>query len=296
MISKKDIKKHCSEEQISYLERKIRGGINNQKGNAFEFKFSISKICELSSLYFRHTLNSKICSQATAFIDDLYIRVEKQTDGIFYQIKDIQQLTWNGGKNSLEEDCKLQIDLNEKLKLSDWRIEIILSDINLSQSLENTNPFKSLGKPVSVKHFPIYPNLDLYINEHHFRNGLSDLSAKVNPDQSDLNHVLTLIAGVWVKESRRCLTFVQFLGELKKSRHNLIRGNNYIVKRKSFIRILNSITGFSFDTSRGYFNWTYRNADSGSLVFSCSSPQFKKFVNNVIKLNPKNFEELESLL
>jgi hypothetical protein len=64
--------------------------------------------------------------------------------------------------------------------------------------------------------------------------------------------------------------------------------------------ILQSIDGFTYELSKGFFHWQYQVGTvvymDGTYPFSLDSEEFQKFQKLIMQLNPNAFDELENLL
>ena len=96
-----------------YLANKHRGGLNNSKVNSYENIFAIYKIASLLKDY-QNTQETVISAQIEdAFVDDLFLSLP-QDKYEFYQIKNVQSLTWQSGSSQ-----SLQYDFNRQKELMD---------------------------------------------------------------------------------------------------------------------------------------------------------------------------------
>jgi hypothetical protein len=283
-----------AELQFTYLENKHRGGINNQKGNSYETFFTIYQIAKLFNERVNHE-TTFFTVQAFSFIDDLIIEVQSEHLNKFFQIKDIQALTWAGGDHPLQDDFENQYNIclqnNQEAELY-----LTLSRFELCERLRAQLPGR-ISQFTTVIHFnsALSINSLLRVNEE-FRDQLVEMCAISNPSSDTLDALGTIILGAWDATDKTRVSMKTLLENCYHQSPNYIKGlaDRLSVRLDNF---LSSVSGFTFEIEQGYLQWNYNNTDKGILQFAIGTQKFLQWENDVINTGPGiDFELLEPFL
>ena len=292
MFAGKNIDEVIDSEDMKYLNNKYQGGENNRKGNEYEFKYCMIKIYEAGEKYFNEGLDYTVYYQPKCFVDDLifYHKTEKADS---YQIKDVLSLGWNTGKHTLKEDFEKQYKLCVKLGFPEDGIKtyIVVSREEISKSLKDDIP-NEIEDYSEVEHFE---NKELYEYRDQYREQISILTATKNPEDDDLDYIQKIIYGTWINlGNNKKIKFSEFYAVMKTTKDFIIRSEPFKLPEE-ISKMLLSIEGFSFDTSRGHFNWWFYGG-FGNETGIIHKENLEVFYKLAKLEKPRTFEELEGLL
>ena len=272
-----------------YLANKHRGGLNNSKGNSYENIFAIYKIASLLKDY-QNTQETVISAQIEdAFVDDLFLSLP-QDKYEFYQIKNVQSLTWQSGSSQ-----SLQYDFNRQKELMDaknasYELFLIYSDSNSNVS----NVPHPISQCTRTIFFPYYTSLNRLLWEYNdFKSVISNIAANRDATVDELLGLATILMGVWDASDKTNLSLVQYIQKIKDLP---LTGNTFIFVEELIINpkaivIYNKIPNFTHWIVGNAFYWSYKN-----MKGSINKGSYLSFEMLVIANKPQNFTDLESLM
>jgi len=297
MISIEDLEKVYGQaggqNRFKYLRNKNTGGRNNSKGNTFENFYAVFKIAQLINDNLAG--QARISSQLSCFVDDLIIERLDKNMAQFYQIKDVDRLTWRSGSSfKIEDDFAMQKAVGDEITLG-TKTYLVVSKKDVQKNLKKNFP-ASISHHTEIVFFPAAPTINhmLQVNPG-FRSILVDICAINNPNSDKLEAIAAIILGVWDGGSKE-----------KVSVEDIVNGcflmNPNFLKRhagqllKNIESIFMSVKGFSYKVEHGFISWNYLLTDSGVFQHPIGSPQFIQWENDIMKLTITTFDELEPYL
>lgn len=282
-------------EYLQYLKNKNRGGTANEKGNTFENFYTVYKIVELlGSVEEKEVDFIFFSAQELNFVDDLIIRNTIEKTNEHYQLKNTGKVFWGEGMRSISDDFCKQNDFNAEIKKK-CKCYLVVSDEGLMLKLQSELPEK-INAFTYVNYFPYEDSINKLLKKsNEFVEGLKKL-CPVN-DMDKLEALAVNIIGVWFSSNK-----TEF--KLKDIYDKIINGSSVYLKPlftnysidNDVKLILDKINKFEYSIDNGFFQWSYNGMDEGMLGYSCSSEKFKKFEALIKSSNPKDFENLETLL
>jgi len=282
---------------VRYAANKHRGGSNGKKGSRYEDVFIGYKVAEIVASHVDNPAPRwpSVAGQTEEFVDDALVRHQ---DGVqYFQLKNVQNITWTGGDHPLETDFSLQYRLACFQGNPSPTTTLVVPDQALQAKLQATMPVAILGYS-SVQFFPYSETLNRLVLENPSLHGaLGTLS------RSRVPHIDELVGVLWV------LTMAgnDFAGEVSveeilhaAARHvpNQLRTSGItapVVLRTAFVEILDRIAGLKYDATQGFFSWDAFGM-SEIFDFDCATPQFEDFQKLIEQENPTTFERFEELL
>jgi hypothetical protein len=278
-------------EDRTYLENKHRGGINNTKGNSYEAFYAVYKIALLLRLYPKNYEDIILSSQIQyAFVDDLLINhYYGKLD--YYQLKNNQDLTWQSGStHTLEYDFKRQKEeMEENSKI--FSLFLVYSDENSNV----TSIPESISDCTQTEYFPYFSDLNRLLMESSvFKNAIFQISAYPFPQIDKLFSLASMLLGVWEsldKENVPLSKIVQKIKDYPLSGNNFIFDESFEIDKEA-MAIFNKISDFTYMNIGAAFYWKYKEKDNGEI----NKASYLSFEREVLKHQPTNFDELESLM
>jgi hypothetical protein len=305
MYSEDQLAQVLSQEVFSYLRNKHRGGINNQKGNTYENFFAIYQIALLAPEAIAQTANIYILSQIPAFVDDLIIDRGADSTLQHYQIKETQSLSWGTDTSQVKiaYDFRLQFDLNTQALNRTSEIFLVTSSDHVANELTASIP-NDLRSYSSVIFFPYRSTLNALLQiSNDLKNAIAYLTAFESPTQDKIECVASVLLGAWVSSDTSQTTVLEILQKARNCQPSFIRSlslDKSFALASKVVFILQSIDGFTYELSKGFFHWQYQVGTvvymDGTYPFSLDSEDFQKFQKLIMQLEPNSFDELENLL
>lgn len=285
-------------EHVSYLANKVRGGDSGRKGTRYEDFFAASKVAELSSAKLAGAAEwPRVQEQVEAFVDDLLIKTASSTK--YFQLKNVQSIGWTSGDHPLEEDFRAQKVLCDHLQEPSPSTTLVISNVNLLQSLSAVPP--SVAAHSSVEFFPYADgHANRLVKEHQpLRAALKSLSRSANVTDDVLEGVFGVLIIGMMKQNGAEVSVEDVINAARSVSPGFVRlFPDQLVGFKlddDFVAVLARINGFVYGTERGFFEWSYFDT-SGVSSTNCLTREFNNFQRLVVSANPTTFEELEELL
>lgn len=287
------INKDEAEVLYKYLGNKARGGHNNSKGNSLENFFTVYQVAKL----FNNEVNRDetfYTSQVKCFIDDLVIEQKDINTFHYYQIKDVQVLTWESGKHFIADDFLLQHKIceDQDVKLT---LGLVISDNKLSQELIKSIPERIEGK-VNVSWFPTASSVSKLLKSNSdFKEEIVKMCAFENPPLNKIETLATIILGAWDSTDKQNIQLEHLLDICYDQNPNYIKGFSNKIS-KGLKSIFNSIESFNFEIYNGFIAWKYGEQDNGTVPYVIGSSRFELWENEVLNNEINTFEDLEKHL
>jgi hypothetical protein len=282
-----------AELHYAYLNDKHKGGINNSKGNNLENHFTVYEIAKSFNENANYE-NTFFSSQAFSFIDDLIIELNNNLFK-FFQIKDVQNLSWDSGKHPIGSDFEIQYNVyrntgkNAELYLTVSRKEVY-------DSMVADLP-KHISAFTKVVHFETADSINSLIRtNNHFKDELIKMCAISNPSSDKLDALGTIILGAWDATDKKQQSLKILLDRCYNQNPNYIKGFEGRLS-EHLNSLLNSIKGFTFKIENGYLVWSYNTTDIGTLSCAIGTKEFIQWESDITNLAPINsFEIIEPFL
>ncbi len=292
----KEVKAKYGDDVVTYLKNKNKGGKNNEKGAGYESNFAIFQLSNL----FHQVLTSKhdilIYTQPLAFVDDLIVINKDLNSSHSYQLKNIQKITWDGGKHPLETDFKYHHELDKDQGIEDSNTVLTVSNPKLHDKLSKCIPASIADHTKCVLFEDESLNVSL-AKESDLKKSLTAICSHSEPDK--LSQLHTVMKGVWENNKDQYTSVYDFVTDIRKITPHYLRSfTENIVLESRLIEIFNNFEGFSYEIFENQFSYSY-SCDKNSFIlegyFEIDSPEFKSHMEVIIKENPSTFVELLGL-
>jgi len=282
---------------VRYAANKHRGGSSGKKGSRYEDVFIGYKVAEIVASRVGAPADAwpSIAGQTEEFVDDALIRRQDRVQ--YFQLKNVQSITWTGGDHPLETDFSLQYRLACFQGHPSPTTTLVVPDLALQAKLQATMPAGISGYS-NVQFYPYTDTLNrLALENASLHGALGTLSRSRAP------HIDELVGVLWVLTAAGN----NFTGEVSveevlhaAARYipNQLRTVGItapVVLRTAFVEIVDRIAGLKYDVSQGFFSWDAFGT-SGIFDFDCASSQFEDFQKLIEQENPTTFERFEELL
>ncbi|SFD14963.1 hypothetical protein SAMN05518672_101746 [Chitinophaga sp. CF118] len=276
-----------------YLINKLRGGRINERGNTFENYYACYKIMQITHAFPLQLHDFLISSQATSFVDDLYINDVKEKNESFYQLKMGNDLSWGTKFQSLFFDFNKQKNILQYRKRK-FKLYLVVGCSIVFEKMKKSLPAK-LKKCTIIEYFPSHHSINSQlINNSQFRDVVSHLCA-LN-DLNKLEALASCILGAWGSTNKNNIPISDILNRVRNMGYSYLKSDIPLYISPTLDSILRNISGFSYEIKNGYFSWTYGTADSGSIPNSIDSTEFRNIESEIIKEVPKTFDDLEKIM
>ena len=275
---------------FGYLGNKNRGGRNNTKGNSFENFFAVYQIAKLLNEDLNH---AKIffSAQQFQFIDDLILEFHNVNKTCFYQIKDVQELDWGSGNNTIANDFEFQYEISKHLS-RDAKLELMVSKKEVCDELLRKIP-ESLNGKVSVGFFSTDTSIPNLIRTNEImKEALKRICALQNPATNKLEALATIILGVWDASDKQSICLSDLKSDCLNINPNYFKGFENEINEK-LKAIFLSVNGFEYRVENGFIVWKYLSSDVGTLSFAIGTKEFLQWENDVLNAHIQNFDDLE---
>ncbi len=299
MASHEDITACLGQEAAVYAANKHRGGRNGNKGTRYEDYFIAYKVVEAAVNLFedQDAHNPHIQGQVYGFVDDARIASANATD--YYQLKNKDSVSWTSGDRPLATDFEYQYSLSIRLEEPEPSTALVVPEPTLAQNLKKSVP-DSIKRYTAVYCFPWCETANRLVYEsEELRERLAKLSHVENASNDTLYSVFCALLmacmekpeGATVEELLNCASQInpiqlRLLPATEKWEQHL---------RDDVKKILAKIDGLVYGAKRGVFYWSCFGT-SGIFESNVLSKEFKDFQDSIVQLNPKTFDEFESLL
>lgn len=278
--------------QKEYLVNKHQGGINNQKGNAYEVIYETGEIMRLFAEG-HDTKTTFVASQMPdCFVDDFLIVLNKART--YHQIKDKKSLSW--GKY---EHGELLFDFSWQKKLSrsnkeNFKLKIVYSD---SSCTVHTKAVPDPIKDVTLReNVTAYPTLTAYLQDSR---QLQDYICSVmyvpdgNYTLDRQSLCIELIRSQWLELGQPgymvSLADIKTAYERKHTGFPNFKGPRDVTRTKEFTELLDSIDSFSYSVNGNILYWTFTKMN-GSVAID------DQLQHNIVAANVKSAIDLIQLL
>jgi hypothetical protein len=284
------------QDAATYAANKHRGGSNGKKGARYEDAFLAYKVAEIAARRVGVFGNAwpLVAGQTQGFVDDVLVREATATN--YFQLKNVKDITWTGGKHPITTDFSYQYRLACHENQPGPITTLVVADEALRDNLQAAMPAE-IAPHSAVVFFPYSETLNRLVLENPaLHDTLRKISRSSNPPMDDLVGVL----GVLVMASGE---FVQEVSveEIFRAAHRYYPGQirtvgitSPAVLRAQFVSIVDGIAGLQYDVSQGFFSWDGYGT-SGIFDFDCSHPRFEEFQKLVEEQRPTTFERFEEL-
>lgn len=290
-----DFEGSLDDKTIRYLNNKNRGGENGSKGCIYELIYLASVAAKLLC-EFEVTPTSKFPRlhwQLIGFVDDACVEHEDTTE--FYQIKNVQSLSWTTGEHPIYEDFELQYQVSSKVGSPSPCTSLVVPDIALQVKLTAEIP-DTIKLHSNVHYFPYLDgSLNRIVQENdEVRDSLKQITRSENPTIDQLEAVLGVLylACMHTKGGKSLWQMYEVASRQHPNQLRLFEEFNVMPE---FEDALNRIRNLSYNFDRGFFNWSALGT-SGTLGVSCANEKFVEFQKRVIQRQPTTFDALEEFL
>jgi NADH:ubiquinone oxidoreductase subunit C len=294
-----DFEASLDDETIRYLNNKNRGGENGSKGVLYELIFlacvAAKLLCEFGA-----TPTSRLPRlhwQLIGFVDDACVEHEDTTE--FYQIKNVESLSWTTGEHPIYKDFELQYQVSSKVGNPSPRTSLVVPDIELQAKLTAEIP-DTIKLHSNVHYFPYLDGvLNRIVQENdEVRDSLKRITRSENPTIDQLEAVLGVLylACMHTKGGKSLWQMYEVASRQHPNQIRLFETFNpsmYVMPK--FEDALKRIQNLSYNFDRGFFNWSALGT-SGTFGVSCANEKFVEFQKRVIQLQPTTFDDLEEFL
>jgi hypothetical protein len=230
-------------------------------------------------------------------VDDFL--VEEQAVSHFFQLKSDATITW--GRN----DDKLTLEFAAQGSVCDadgrnCTLTLVVADRRRRDLLDAAKPAK-LGARTSVVYFqPIHRATEL---AHHpdLSHVLPRLRASRHRSLTEDQHCILALQLAWLERPNPATK--SWIGDLIAAARTLPIGriqapdlplpNNWPTAQAVLHEKLPLL---EFWVDRGYFEWQWPPADQGMLQGSCTSEEFRRFLQRITEAPPDNFEDFYRML
>lgn len=298
MFDDETIRLACGPVGLEYLGNKHRGGVSGQKGTRYEDYYAVYRFAEFAGESYTEAggLNGneslEFLSQVKCFVDDLVIRGGRLSGEQFYQLRNVQDLSWGSGGKSLAWNFENQKTLSMQAGY-DCNCCVVVPDEELRATLAEGMPSK-LAKFSEVQYFPWLETLDRYIRSWpEFYEAIASLSAYEQPTYEKCLPVARGLLAAWVDAGANPVRMENVLRELQSTSSYVrpIEGERQL--SDEFVEALAQVENFVWWQERGYFHWRSADGlDSGTLTYNCHTPRFELFIAWVTNNGPTSLDDL----
>lgn len=285
---------------LTYIERKRRGGDNGQKGVRFEDFFAAYRLAEelCRKLVAPENEVPFFELQAEAIVDDLVV-TWGSSKAIYYQCKNVAEISWDSGKHPLSHDFHAQYLLSSYVNQTNVRTAVVVPTEKLSRMLTCSTP-TNISHHTDVLCFPYCDGKlnRVVLESPALRSFLTQLSRVEDPKDDELVDVFgALLHGILSNHGRGDCG--QFLSGAQSLSPHLIRlmpdQLTHFKLLEGFEATLAKVEGLLYRLSRGFFHWEAFGT-SGVFRQNCLSQEFERFQRRIVECQPATFDEFEVLL
>ena len=300
-----EIERCLGEAARKYAENKQRGGSNGKKGARYEDYFLAFKAAQIAAelIEVPDAAWPKLRGQIAGFVDDAVIESEKSTK--YFQLKNVQSITWANGEHPLETDFEYQYRLASAMAKPSPSTELVVSSADLHKSMTDSVP-ESIAAHTSVGLFPYFESaaaadggvLNQYVIEHpELQECLKVLAKSENPTLDELAGVLgvLVIAFFQFPDGGKVDAIIEATRKILPHQVRTLVADVERYIKPEFKQILAEIQGLSYAVKRGYFHWEGFGT-AGVFRVDCKHEDFAKFQDEIIANKPKTFDDFEGQL
>lgn len=297
----------CGSEMRNYAENKHRGGVSGKKGGKYENYFLAAKAGELASEYIDKP-NARwpfLQGQTGGLVDDAYVETSDSTQ--YYQLKNVQTLSWTAGGHPIGIDFSNQFKIATELCYPEPKTCLVVPDETLKNELEKSAPTQ-IKPHTEVHFFPYDEDYRLLVfKSKEIQGQLSKIVTSNNPHLAALQDVFGVLINACDCHPNGCGVdqLIRHANSIRPPQLRNPPGNAHIFSdtptlSPDFISILVKIEGLKISFSDGCVTWEATIGKSfttaGMIPFALSSDEFQDFQTSVIRTKPKTFDDFEAIL
>lgn len=300
-LDRDGIKAVVGEDNVAYLDQKLRGGESGHKGSRYEQFFGVHRIARLARNLIEREEDARVEWQSDGFVDDFVVRRDHKRSFKGYQLKNSDAVSWIAGDHPIVSDFAMQHEICREENYSDIRLRLVCSDEARAGKLKAEVPDHISGYS-SAFFFPY--------NESHpqlmytfpwVREDFAYLSRNPRAAVIDASEVAQVLLGAWDCMAPKALVseVVAQARSLSPSVLRALKSDEQATEQLSaeIKMLLDSIPDFEYRIDRGFLAWSAMDSStSGILSFDCFDDKFHAWQTKVLKLAPSTFEELEVIL
>lgn len=286
---------------VSRMTNRNRGGKNGYKGSRYENLFGAHRAARLISKWIDTGEDALLEWQSDEIVDDLVVRRDSQLSFKAYQLKNSPRVSWTGGDPSIEDDFKDQQRIAVASGYTDIRVRLVCSDSQTASGLSKAVP-PSIAGCARALHFPYDTSAHRLLDGSDWlKKDFAAVSRYAAATAVEASYVAVVLAGA-LAELYPKAWISEIYSQARTMRPELLRSTRTEADALAqldpqFRDLLNNLPGFNYSVVRGFLHWTASNgAMKGVLSIDCFNPKFNSFQSNIIKQNPKVFEDIEGVL
>lgn len=302
MYSDAQIRAAGSNDDVTYIANKHRGGIAGQAGSRYEDLYAVFRLTKAAAAALSNgqgiagegTLT--ITSQARCFVDDVVLHGGTLLRDEYFQLRNTEAVSWGRKKRSLVWNFTKQVNLASK----SGRSAVCLLVTRRRKTVRKLNRTRPSRLPTGCKavHFPSFPRVEDYVQRHPpFADAVRTLLAKPVPSTADLVWLARCFFAAWTSGAGS-VRLDAALVDLETMRGTYIRpsaGDGAV--NPALLAQLATIQDLVVYLFRGYLSWEYNfGTERGTLTYSCHTPQFAEFERWVLQSRPTDFDALAGWL
>lgn len=279
--------------------RRAQGGANNQKGNRYEDLFAVFKLAEYAPRVLEQHQEVRFKPQASCPVDDLLI--EASDESHFHQMKARKFVSWGQEDGKLKGEFLAQRTLCSERPQRPFKLWLVVSEASRADALKKSMP-PELADCAEVLHFPECARPSELVDVHPpAAERLRAAFGGDDPSTDDLKTLARHLCGCWMDAPLDDEGFKR-AGPLLRGavgakspplRHRWTPPDDRWSRAEALLR---AVHGFECRVDTGYFCWRFRGTDSGTLPYPCGSPQFSRFLDDLLRTPPIDFSDLERRL
>lgn len=237
--------------------------------------------------------------QAACPVDDLVVRYP--TEVWHYQLKDHQTITWGLQGDKLRNDFIAQAN-HCTTAGETFALRVVVAHDHRKRSLDRNLPDVLQGHTAVV----LFPNVrsarGLAGHPDVVGDGLDRVRARRDPSPTGDEALVVALATAWFDQTTAISgpETVQALFDAARTHSTALFRCDWNPRTVpgwlNAERVLSSVAGLEWDTTRGYFEWWYPPFDRGIVDSPCDSDRFRRFASRLLTGLPTSFEDFESLL
>lgn len=292
----KEVENKFGVEASTYLKNKHQGGTSNEKGAVYESNFAIFQLSNLCYQVLTSKHDIHINSQTLTFVDDFNVSNFTLNSSYSYQLKNVQNISWDGGTHPLECDFRYHYELEKDKGIEDSKTILAVSRQKLHDKLSTSIPSR-IANHTSCMLFE-HESLNIALTKaSDLRKSLMDICSHSDPDK--LTQLHTVMKGVWENNKDQSTSVNDFLLEIRKITPHFLRyfADNTVIE-SGLAEIFEKIDGFSYEIFENQLKYSYscgNNSFRFEGFFEIDSIAYQNLTKVIIKENPSTFAELLGL-
>ncbi|WP_146744908.1 hypothetical protein [Herbaspirillum rubrisubalbicans] len=284
----------------TYAKNKSRGGSAGKKGSRYEDFFMAYQAAKLAATLLKARVPVDewpiVSSQILGFVDDVTIEANDKSE--FFQLKNVADITWHGGKHPIEVDFASQYVLANKLGQPNPQTGLVVPTEALSDKLKETIP-QSIKSHSAVHLFEDRSVANRYVLEDKVLQGvLAELAPTQNPKLDELVGVFAIVilaVSVMTEKGGRLSDLLEATRKICPHQLRALVADMEQYVKPEFRAVLDAVEGLTYSLDRGFFQWNGFGT-TGVYGVVCSHPDFEKFQELIIRKHPKTFDDFEGLM